>query len=449
MDQGDLGGVVGEVERFFDRGVAAADDQHFLAAIEKTVAGGAGRDPEPLEGRFRGQAQPLGLGAGGDDDALGVHHGPGVHCHPERAFREVYGGDDVLDDFRAHVLGLGAHLLHQPGALDDVCETGIVLDIGGDHQLAAGLQAGDHHGGKHGPGGVDGGGIAGGSRANDGATDKAGGGSGHGCYVGEILDEAKIGGRFVPRLSFAGAVSMAIGIDDPDDPRIAAYCRIRERDLTGREGRFIAEGEVVLRVLLGSHQCRAVSILVDEKRLDKLKPLLDMAPDVPVYAAGQGVIDAIAGFHLHRGILALGERVARPAVADLLSGLSGKALVVGLMGIGNHDNMGGIFRNAAAFGADAVVLEEDCCDPLYRKAIRVSVGASLTMPFAWADGDMAGDLLAAGFDVLARKEPNDSQTSNRRGGRRCCSGPRGRACRRRCWRAAGRCAYPWPGRWTA
>ena len=194
---------------------------------------------------------------------------------------------------------------------------------------------------------------------------------------------------------------MAIGIDDPDDPRIAAYCRIRERDLTGREGRFIAEGEVVLRVLLGSHQCRAVSILVDEKRLDKLKPLLDMAPDVPVYAAGQGVIDAIAGFHLHRGILALGERVARPAVADLLSGLSGKALVVGLMGIGNHDNMGGIFRNAAAFGADAVVLEEDCCDPLYRKAIRVSVGASLTMPFAWADGDMAGDLLAAGFDVLA------------------------------------------------
>ncbi|MEI7931954.1 MAG: RNA methyltransferase, partial [Alphaproteobacteria bacterium] len=197
---------------------------------------------------------------------------------------------------------------------------------------------------------------------------------------------------------------MTVRIDDPDDPRIAAYRQVRERDLVGREGRFIAEGEVVLRVLLGSRLCRTVSILIDEQRLDRLSDLLSAKPDeAPLYVAAQPVIDAIAGFHLHRGILALGEPRRRPSVTDLLAGLPERALVTGLFGIGNHDNMGGIFRNAAAFGADAVVLNSDCCDPSYRKAIRVSVGASLVTPFAWASEgeDVIGALQAAGFDILA------------------------------------------------
>ena len=97
------------------------------------------------------------------------------------------------------------------------------------------------------------------------------------------------------------------------------------------------------------------------------------------------------------------ERAPMPSAEALLSGLGPRALVVVLSAIANHDNMGGICRNAAAFGADAVILDSDCCDPFYRKAIRVSVGAALVLPFARvASADAALDLLSAhGFQVLA------------------------------------------------
>ena len=175
-----------------------------------------------------------------------------------------------------------------------------------------------------------------------------------------------------------------IPIADPDDPRIGAYAQVRERDLVGRRGAFIAEGEVVLRVLLGpKSRCQASSLLVAEKRLDRLAPLIeDLAPNVPVYAAGQAVMDAITGFHIHRGIMAHGVRPPDPGAEALLTGLGPRALALVLFGISNHDNMGGLFRNAAAFGAGAVLIDAACCDPLYRKAIRVSVGAALTIPFA-------------------------------------------------------------------
>jgi hypothetical protein len=113
-------------------------------------------------------------------------------------------------------------------------------------------------------------------------------------------------------------------------------------------------------------------------------------------------MDAIVGFPMHRGVLALGQR-ATPSVRGLLEGLPAKALVMGLLGIGNHDNMGGLFRNAAAFGVDAVLVGSDCCDPLYRKSIRVSVGAAITTPFARLDPEQAMPALLAahGFEVLA------------------------------------------------
>ncbi len=197
---------------------------------------------------------------------------------------------------------------------------------------------------------------------------------------------------------------MIIPIDDPDDPRIAAYRAVRDRDLAGRAGSFIAEGEVVLRVLLGPSRFRAASLLLAEKRLGGLAPMLASLPDeTPVYAASQAVLDAIVGFPIHRGILALGERGPALDPEALLAGLGSDALVLVLCAIANHDNLGGIFRNAAAFGVDAVFLDSDCCDPLYRKAIRVSVGASLVTPFAMLKpGTDAIDLLAAhGFEALA------------------------------------------------
>lgn len=197
---------------------------------------------------------------------------------------------------------------------------------------------------------------------------------------------------------------MRVPIDDPQDPRIAAYREIRERDLVGRDGQFIAEGEVVLKVLLAGRRHEALSLLIAEKRVVALTPLLDQVPAaVPIYIAGQAVLDRIAGFHLHRGILALGRRAALPPAAELLGRLAPRALVVVLLGIANHDNIGGIFRNAAAFGADAVLLDPGCCDPLYRKAIRVSVGTSLIVPYTrLAPPDNVLDLLARfGFDTIA------------------------------------------------
>jgi tRNA G18 (ribose-2'-O)-methylase SpoU len=183
-----------------------------------------------------------------------------------------------------------------------------------------------------------------------------------------------------------------IPIGDAADPRIAAYRDIRERDLVGRDGQFIAEGEVVLAVLLGASRHLAVSLLIAERRLPALGRLLDCVPsEAPIYSAPQHVFDAIAGFPVHRGVLAIGRRRVPAPPADLLARLGGPALAVGLIGIANHDNVGGIFRNAAAFGVDAVLLDPATCDPLYRKSIRVSVGGALTVDFA---------RLAAGEDML-------------------------------------------------
>ncbi|QND56402.1 TrmH family RNA methyltransferase [Mesorhizobium huakuii] len=174
-----------------------------------------------------------------------------------------------------------------------------------------------------------------------------------------------------------------IRIDDPRDSRVAAYLDIRERDLAGRQGRFVAEGKVVLDLLLSSGRFGAESILVLENRLSGLNDILHKAPaDLPVYVVTTTVMDAIAGFHMHRGILAIGRKETPQAAGPLLDALPVRALVVVLVGIANHDNMGAIFRNAAAFDAGAVLMDATCCDPLYRKAIRVSVGAALKIPFA-------------------------------------------------------------------
>ena len=195
-----------------------------------------------------------------------------------------------------------------------------------------------------------------------------------------------------------------IKIDSADDPRIAGYLNIRDRDLARDDGLFIAEGKVVLRVLFESGRFEPVSVLSLENRVEGIGEILASAPaDLPVYVAPASVMDAIAGFHMHRGVLALARRRAPQPIAELVAGLPANALVVALVGISNHDNVGGIFRNAAAFGASAVILDATCCDPLYRKAIRVSVGGVLKVPFAIASDWMSlpDALQAAGFRQLA------------------------------------------------
>jgi len=171
----------------------------------------------------------------------------------------------------------------------------------------------------------------------------------------------------------------------------------------GDGGLFMGEGilviEKMIRSSFGMH-----SILGTAGRLDALEARVGL-PDVPVYEAEQGVMDAIAGFPIHRGLLACGLRGAPPAVESLLKA---ERLVL-LEDLANHDNVGGIFRTVAALGRGraGIVLSPRCCDPLYRKALRVSMGHVLDVPHArsvdWeADLRMIRDW---GFEILAL-EPN-------------------------------------------
>lgn len=194
-----------------------------------------------------------------------------------------------------------------------------------------------------------------------------------------------------------------VTIEDPADPRVEPFLNVRDRDLVGRQGRFMAEGEVVLRHLIASPRCEPLAFLVAAPRAQKFLEMAGGAQlDAPIYVAEPSAMDAIVGFHIHRGLLGLG-RMRALSSAELLDGLGPQATVVAVHGVGNHDNMGGIFRNAAAFGADAVVIDAGCCDPLYRKALRVSVGAALVTPFArlGPSEDIVGVLQHARLEILS------------------------------------------------
>ena len=167
---------------------------------------------------------------------------------------------------------------------------------------------------------------------------------------------------------------MIIKISDPHDERLSHYRDVKDRDLTGRDGLFMAEGKVVLERLFSSPLAQTVSVLTTPERLKGLAHL----PDAPVYVVAQALMDELAGFPIHRGYLALGHYAPPLSLTDVLAGERVRVLV--LSGIANTDNMGGLMRNAAAFGVDGVILDATCCDALYRKAIRVSVGGVLQVP---------------------------------------------------------------------
>lgn len=201
---------------------------------------------------------------------------------------------------------------------------------------------------------------------------------------------------------------MLVPITDPADERLAPFMNVRDRDLRQAHGdAFIAEGESVLAVFLSEHsRFRPEALLIAANRINTA---LSWSPpeELPIFVAEQDVMDAIVGFPIHRGLLGLGRRHAPPALAELLA--DRPRVVVGLVGIANHDNMGGIFRNAAAFGAGALVLDATCCDPLYRKAIRVSVGGALKVPFTRLEEEagVATVLANAGYRVLALSPRGD------------------------------------------
>lgn len=188
-------------------------------------------------------------------------------------------------------------------------------------------------------------------------------------------------------------------IDGADAPELEPYTKIRERDLIGRDRLFVAEGEVVVRVLAERSPLAVRSFLLEERRVEAVSDILAHL-DVPAYVVPQHVMDSVVGFAIHRGILALGERGPDREPAALVQDAR---IVVGLVGLTNHDNVGGIFRSAAAFAADAVLLDGETCDPLYRKAIRVSAGAALVLPFARCESAhaMIDVVTAAGLEPIA------------------------------------------------
>ena len=194
-----------------------------------------------------------------------------------------------------------------------------------------------------------------------------------------------------------------------DDPRVADYVGltdgVRRMKHRPEEGFFIAEGDqVIRRAAAAGYPVR--SVLVSPGRLESLSPEV-LALDCPAYVADYETLQLLTGFHVHRGVLASFGRLPTADPADVLAGAR-RVLVLEAMN--NHTNLGAVFRSAAALGMDAVLLSPTCCDPLYRRAIRVSMGEVFSVPYAWLD-DWPRALTALaddGFRVLAMTPAPDA-----------------------------------------
>jgi tRNA G18 (ribose-2'-O)-methylase SpoU len=190
-----------------------------------------------------------------------------------------------------------------------------------------------------------------------------------------------------------------IAITALDDPRIADYRLLADPAALKRVGLFVAEGRLVVRRLLGRPRFTVRSVLVTPPARAALGDVLGDA--VTTYIVEQAVMNRVTGFNMHRGCLAIAERPPAAALAEYPLSTARRVLV--LEGINNPDNIGGLFRSAAAFAVDLVVLGPGCADPLYRKSIRTSMAATLQVPFvdagAWPHA-LSG-LRSSGFSVIA------------------------------------------------
>jgi tRNA G18 (ribose-2'-O)-methylase SpoU len=175
---------------------------------------------------------------------------------------------------------------------------------------------------------------------------------------------------------------MIFTIDDLDDPRVAEYRNLPDPELLRAHGVFIAEGRLVVRYLLTSSRFRIRSVLVSPAALERLRDVLDTQGLLSVYVMPVERLAALVGFNLHRGCLAIGERPPAVPVDTWWQESAASGLVVAAERVGDADNLGALFRNALAFGAGGILLSPGCCDPLYRKSIRVSMGAALRLPHA-------------------------------------------------------------------
>jgi len=215
-------------------------------------------------------------------------------------------------------------------------------------------------------------------------------------------------------------------IHDPNDPRIEPYRNQKDAWLKAahnpdsitqppKDPLFISEGALVLEHHISSPY-PLQSVLIADSKLDAHADLLSQIPEeIPIFAASRQILDQITGYPIHRGLLACGHRPPKseePQFDDLLQ--SSRALVI-LEDLANHDNLGSVFRSVAALCGSGVpiLLSPKCCDPLYRKALRVSMGHALTIPFAdlppkkdWPS--IVTTLKSAGFTTLAMTPAPDA-----------------------------------------
>lgn len=199
---------------------------------------------------------------------------------------------------------------------------------------------------------------------------------------------------------------MIINLETIDDPQLDAYARLTEAQLRSRlepeKGIFIAESsKVIERALDGGMQ--PLSFLMDQKWIEPLRPLVERASaeqgtDLPVYVLPHDELKKLTGFELTRGALAAFRRPPLPAVEDVLAGARRVAV---LEDITNFTNVGAIFRSAAALGMDAVLVTPTCCDPLYRRCVRVSMGTVFQVPWTRI-GTTKEDWPGAGLELLHR-----------------------------------------------
>ncbi|VEG57750.1 tRNA/rRNA methyltransferase SpoU [Mycolicibacterium aurum] len=204
---------------------------------------------------------------------------------------------------------------------------------------------------------------------------------------------------------------VVVDIDDPDDPRLDDFRDLnsvdRRPDLPSGKGLVIAEGVLVVQRMLASRFVPR-ALLGTERRLIELGGDLD-ALDAPFYRASAEVMAAAVGFHLNRGVLASASRAAELTIAQVIDGARTVAV---LEGVNDHENLGSVFRNAAGLGVDAVIFGSGCADPLYRRAVRVSMGHALLVPFAKAE-HWPADLKVLqdkGFQILAMTPDPAAQT---------------------------------------
>ena len=209
-----------------------------------------------------------------------------------------------------------------------------------------------------------------------------------------------------------------IPITDFEDPRLDVYARLNENQLLNRhepeKGLFIAESPKVVERALDAG-CRPVSMLLEEKHVEgQAKDVIRRCGDIPVFTASFQVLTQLTGFHLTRGVLCAMRRPALPSVEGICAG---KSRIVILEHIMNPTNVGAIFRSAAALGMEALLLTGDCSDPLYRRCIRVSMGAVFQIPWTYLKepeyqwpGPAINALKGLGFQTAAMALRDDSRS---------------------------------------